>query len=96
MVGRNETGRARQIRGNMYFLFESIVCVGLALGVASGLFGLCVVFLLLQEGCRQLRSFVDRTIKSSRPLALEPLIRRPVLATGDDKSATQNIPTLAF
>jgi len=80
----------------MYFLFESIVCIGLALGVASFLFGLCIVFLLLREGYRRLRSFVDRTIDSSRPLVLEPLILRPVRATWDDKPTNGKISTLAF
>ena len=80
----------------MYFLFESIVCIGLALGIASCLFGLCIVFLLLEEGYRWLRSFVDRTIRSSRPLVLEPIILQPVPATWDDKPANRKISPLAF
>jgi len=63
------------------YISECLVCIGLALGVASCSFGLCIVLLLLQEGCRQLRSFVDRTISSSCQLASPPLILRPVPAT---------------
>jgi hypothetical protein len=80
----------------MYFLVECVVCIGLALGVTSCLFGLCIVFLLLQEGWRQLRSFVDRTINSSRPLEMQALILRPVPAAWNDKPATGNISTLAL
>ena len=80
----------------MYFLFESIACIGLALGIASCLFGLCIVVLLLGEGYRRLESFVDRTTSSSRPLVLEPLILRPVPATWDDKPTNGKISTLAF
>ena len=80
----------------MYFLFESIACIGLALGVASFLSGLCILFLLLREGYSRLRSFVDRTIKSSRPLVFEPLILRPVPATWNDKRANRTTSNVAF
>jgi len=80
----------------MYFLVECTVCIGLALGVASGLFGLCILFVLLWEACRQLRSFVGQTINSFRQPEMERLILRPARATWDDKPASRNISTFTF
>ena len=48
--------------------------------VALCSFGFCVAFVLLQEGSRQLRLFVGRTMKSPRPPALEALIMPPRVA----------------
>ena len=78
----------------MYVVLESAVCVLLTVGVATCLFGLWAVFILLQEGYHRLRYLVDMRMNSFRPLALKPLMLRPA-ATWDGGPATRNISKLA-
>ena len=49
----------------MYVVLEYVVCVALVWVVATCLFGLCVVFILLQEGYRRLRCFIDMSMNYS-------------------------------
>jgi hypothetical protein len=79
----------------MYVVLESAVCVLLVLGVATCLFGLCVVFLLFQEGHWRLRHFVDRSMNFPRPLALKTFMLRPAPATWVEEPANRNISNLA-
>ena len=64
----------------MYVVVEYVVCVVLIWVVATCLFGLCVVFTLLQEGCRRLRCFVDRSMNSLRTASGETLDTAPSLS----------------
>lgn len=65
----------------MYILSEYALCVGVALAVATFLFGLCAVFLLLQEGIRHLRLLVEQTVTQAWRLALQALVLQPMPTT---------------
>lgn len=79
----------------MYILCESALCVGVTLVVATCLFGLCVVFLLLQEGTRQMRLLVGRTVSPARRLALQSLVLQPLAVRWSDHPSTRTISNIA-
>jgi hypothetical protein len=62
-------------------VLEYVVCVVRIWVVATCLFDLCVVFILLQEGHRELRCFVDRNINSLYAASAQPLDTAPSAST---------------
>ena len=92
----SESGATRRVRGIMYVVLECAVCVLLALGVAACLFGLCMVFILFQEGYRRLSYLVERSVNSSRPMAPRILLLSPAPATRGNKPAARDISKLAI
>jgi hypothetical protein len=74
----------------MYILCECAVCGGVTLVVATSLFGLCVVFLLLPEGARHLRLLVERTVTAARQLAFNSMVLQAVPARRTDYPSARN------
>ena len=75
----------------MYIVLEYTVYVLLTFVVATCLFGLCVVFILLQEGYRQLRCLIDRNMNSFQASPLKTVMRRLAPAIWNERPVTRNI-----
>ena len=64
----------------MYVVLEYVVCVALVWVVATRLLGLCVTFILLQEGYGRLKCFVDRSMSTLRAASAEALDTAPSIS----------------